>query len=80
MCWGYQLASIHLLPLDSEVSFSGILMEKAGHKWRHGSLCKCQNSKDGIYYYSFSSNLWVYERHMSKKDLLMDSEGDYNIK
>ena len=74
MCWGYQLPSIHLLPLDSGVSFSGILMEEAGHKWRHDSLCKCQNSKDG------SSNLWVYERYMSKKDLLMDSEGDYNIK
>lgn len=73
-------SSIHLLTLDSGVSFSGILMEKAGYKWRHGTLWKYQNSKEGIYYYPSSSNLWVYERTHVKEGLAYGFEGDCNIK
>lgn len=55
-------------------------MEKAGTNEDMAVFLNAKTPKDGIYYYPSSSNLWVYERHMSKKHLLMDSEGRLQYK
>lgn len=71
---------IHLSSLDFGFSFPGMLMEKAGHKWRHGIFWKAKTPKRE---YTITLPVVIsgfMKEHMSKKNLLMDSEGDYNIK